>query len=177
MGLGIALPNLLEYSRDKPHGIILVISGWRGVGKTSYCQNAIQEFKKAGLRVSGILSPARIENGQKTGIFAQNINREETRLAASTISGEIDGYRLGPYYFDEKVVQWENECIRRVKSTDLLVIDELGYLEFDEQGGIYSSFELLRKKDYRLALVIIRPERVETFRQMGFQFELVEIGP
>ncbi len=173
MGLEKTLPDLLDY----PEGTILVISGWRGVGKTTFCQNAIQKFKHMGLKVSGILSPARIQNGQKTGIFAHDIEHEETRLSASTISGEIDGYRLGPYCFDENVLLWEDEIIRRVTSTDLLVIDELGYLEFDEQGGIYSSFELLRKKDYRLALVIIRPERVETFRQMGFQFELVEIGP
>lgn len=175
MGVIETPPDLLKYYHAAAHGTILVISGWRGVGKSRYCQQAVMQFCQAGIKVSGILSPARFEDGHKTGIFSQDIASGETQLLASTIKQEIIGVRLGPYFFDADVVKWSDECIRRIESGDLVVIDELGFLEFDRQDGLVSSFEVLRKKHYQLAMVVIRPECVAAFSKMSFDFDLIEI--
>jgi nucleoside-triphosphatase THEP1 len=58
---------------------------------------------------------------------------------------------------------------------DVLVIDELGPLEFDLQTGWTASFEVLRRKRYRLALIVIRPECLDAFSNMGFVFQTKEI--
>jgi nucleoside-triphosphatase len=155
-------------------GKILVVGGKRGAGKTTYCQNAVAEYRKAGLKVAGLLSPGRFENGQKNGIFAVDLVSRESRLAASPISGEIsDGIRFGAWTFDRAVFAWGNRCLRQSSGSDVLVIDELGYLEFDLNSGWTAGFEVLHAKNYRLALVVIRPECIEPFANLGFNFQMI----
>ena len=64
-----------------------------------------------------------------------------------------------------------------VTETDVLIIDELGPLEFDEKSGLISAFETLRRAAYREAFVVIRPEKIAAFREMGFEFKLVQLTP
>lgn len=156
-------------------GNILVVTGWRGVGKTTYCQQLVDEYRKMGLKISGLLSPARFEQKQKTGFFAHDLDSDETRLAASVVPGEIDGLRLGSWTFDPEIFAWGNHCLKQVVGSDMLVIDELGPLEFDLQTGWTASFEILRRKRYQLALVVIRPECLDAFSSMGFVFQTKEI--
>lgn len=163
------------YNQVKP-GTVLVISGWRGVGKTSFCLHAIEKIKQRGFSCAGILSLARFEDSIKTGIFALNINSGESRLIASTNPGEISGFQLGPYTFDEAVLAWADDCIQQWVECGLFVVDELGYLEFDSQNGLFSSFKKLREKRFHLALVVIRPERIDAFQRMGFAFQQITIG-
>lgn len=155
---------------------ILVIGGKRGAGKTTYCQNAVAEYRTAGVKVAGLLSPGRFENGKKNGFFAVNLASQESRLAASPVPGEIsDGIRFGAWTFERSVFAWGNQCLRQSGGTDVLVIDELGYLEFDLNSGWSAGFEVLRAKNYRLALVVIRPDCIEPFANMGFNFQIKEI--
>ncbi len=157
-------------------GKLLVVTGWRGVGKTTYCQQVAAEYRQAGRKVSGLLSPARFDQKQKNGIFVQDLVSCEIRLAASSVPGEIrPGLSLGNWTFDPQIFTWGNHCLRQVVETDLLVIDELGPLEFNRQTGWIASFEVLRRAHYQLALVVIRPECVDAFSNLGFVFQTKEI--
>lgn len=157
-------------------GKILVIGGKRGAGKTTYCQNAVAEYRKAGAKVAGLLSPGRFENGKKNGIFAVDLVSDQSRLAASPVPGEIaDGLRFGAWTFDRGVLAWGNQCLRQSSGADVLVIDELGYLEFDLNSGWTAGFEVLRAKNYQLALVVIRSDCIEPFANLGFTFQIKEI--
>jgi nucleoside-triphosphatase THEP1 len=169
---GNDLPLLFPLSQN---GTILVVTGWRGVGKTTYCQKAVEQYQKAGLKVSGLLSPGRFENGQKNGIFAIDLSSHESRLAASLIPGEMNGLRFGPWTFDANVFEWGNQRLLQMTSSDVLVIDELGYLEFDLKTGWSASFELLHRKKYQLAIVVIRPECIDAFANMGFNFQIKQV--
>lgn len=160
-------PPALESER----GRILVVSGARGAGKTSYCRKAVEAYRAAGLKVSGLLAPGRFEDRGKTGIFAVDLDTSESRLVASLVPGEIDGLRLGMWTFDAGAFDWGNRCLLQTKEPDVLIIDELGYLEFDLGTGWTAGFEVLRRRDYRLALVVIRPECLEAFSSMGFSFQ------
>ena len=155
---------------------IVVVTGWRNVGKTNYCKQAVSVYRTAGLSVAGLLSLGRFDGKQKTGFFAFDIASGESRLVASSIPGEISGIQLGTWTFDTQVFAWENCCLQQVDGADVLVLDELGPLEFERQIGWMISFELLRKKNYRLALVVIRPEFLEFFSRMGFVFQTKEIS-
>lgn len=157
------------------NGTILVVTGWRGVGKTTYCQKAVERYHKAGLKVSGLLSPARFENGQKNGIFAIDLSSHESQLAASLVPGEMNGIRFGPWTFDTNVLEWGNKRLLQMTRSDVMVIDELGYLEFDLKTGWTASFEVLHKNNYQLAIVVIRPECIDAFGNMGFDFQIKEI--
>jgi len=156
-------------------GKILVITGGREAGKTTYCQQAVEKYLQAGFSVSGLLSPARFDGGEKNGIFVLDLDSRETRLAASSVPGEIEGLGLGNWVFDSKVLEWGNLCLKRVVATDVLVIDELGPLEFELHRGWTAGFDVLRDQRYRLALVVIRPECLDAFSKMGFVFQVREI--
>jgi len=129
-----SLPELYSPGHDNP---LWVITGARQSGKTLWCQKIVSEARKSGLHVSAILTPGRYENGLRNGIYAVRLAGDETRLLASQLPGELDGLRLGPWTFDNEVFAWGNQHLLELKATttDLLVIDELGFLEFDRGKG------------------------------------------
>jgi nucleoside-triphosphatase len=156
-------------------GTIQVITGERGAGKTTTCQSIITQVRAAGQTAAGLLTPGRFLDGQKTGIHVVDLSSGEQRLLASALPGEFPGLALGCWTFDEQAIAWGNQRLAEVPPTDLLVIDELGPLEFKRQQGWMAAFDVLRRRAFRLALVVIRPECLESFSNLGFDFECKEI--
>ncbi|HTX78151.1 MAG TPA: nucleoside-triphosphatase [Longilinea sp.] len=157
-------------------GAILVVTGGREVGKTTFCRKVIGYYRGEGKSVSGLLSPARFENGKKTGILAVALETNEQRLLASQVEGEIDGVRQGCWTFDAEVVAWGNQQLEKIVETNLLVIDELGPLEFQRHLGWQAAFDCLKFGKFGLALVVIRPECLGDFSGLGFTFEVKKLS-
>ena len=160
----------------KSHSQILVISGWRGVGKTTLCQRLVEAARAKGLDVAGLLSPARFEAGQKTGIEVEDLRTRERRLLASLLPGELHGSRLGPWTFDDELFAWGNQVLLSVVPCDLLVIDELGPLEFDAGQGWSMGFWALDSHAYHLAVVVIRPEYLDQFLERWPEVEKITLS-
>ncbi|MCE1254946.1 MAG: hypothetical protein LWX83_15540, partial [Anaerolineae bacterium] len=81
--------------------------------------------------------------------------------------------------FETDALVWQNQCLSRAYPTDLLVIDELGPLEFERGLGLQSAFQLLKAGLYQMALVIVRPEYVGKFISMnstGSSIEVISIA-
>ncbi len=131
----------MEINSSSPE--IVVLTGWRGAGKTSLLLRLTAQAIKAGWRVGGLLAPARIEDGQKTGIEVADAHTGERRLLASLIQGELHGPRVGNWSFDEGSFVWGDGILRRSLPCDLFVLDELGPLEFEHQQGWSAGFDLL----------------------------------
>lgn len=144
----------------------LIVSGASGAGKTTACQHLLVQMQAAGGRISGILSPPRFEEGRKTGIFARNLHSGEQRLLASCLPGEIDGLRFGQWYFDRTVLEWGNAALAAAPLTDLLLIDELGPLEFDWQQGWTAAFDLLARPAAGIMIVTVRPACLEPLHDL-----------
>jgi nucleoside-triphosphatase THEP1 len=51
-------------------------------------------------------------------------------------------------------------ALTRTTPCDLLVVDEIGPLELERRGGWENAFDVLRGRDFALALVVVRPELV-----------------
>ncbi len=168
--------DLSDLPSPTVRGQILAVTGGRNVGKTTYCQRAADTFRAAGFTVSGLLSPGRFDQGQKTGFFTHDLHSDATRLAASAIPGELNGPQFGPWTFDAQVFDWGNQCLQQADGADVLMIDELGPLEFNRQIGWSASFDLLHRQNYRLALVVIRRECLETFSGLGFAYQVKKIS-
>jgi len=140
---------------------IQIITGDRGVGKSTYCLRRIEEAIEKGWKVAGLLSIALIREGEKLDIEIEDVKSGKKHLLASRISNSINGPRLGPWFFDEETIKWGNELLMRATPCDLLVVDELGILEFDQKQGFISAFDILDQGDFQLALVVIRPEYLD----------------
>lgn len=157
---------------------IIVVSGERGIGKTTLCADLIRNRRGRGLRCAGILQPGRFSaDGTKDGFDLINVESKERKPAGNGPGFPNLGTSLGKWTIDPAVFRWANESLAKVTETDVLIIDELGPLEFDEKSGLISAFETLRRAAYREAFVVIRPEKIAAFREMGFEFKLVQLTP
>jgi nucleoside-triphosphatase len=161
-------------------GNILVLTGKRGDGKTTFCGTLAEQASVAGWDVAGLLSPGIFKDGVKTGILTQDLRTGEARPLArvATFATHSTSFTLplGQWLFDPTVVDWGNEILQSRQPCDLFIIDELGPLEFSRGEGWVNAFDALRQVRYRLGVVVIRPECIDAFAKTGFSFQVVEAG-
>ncbi|NLX42244.1 MAG: hypothetical protein GXY79_02065 [Chloroflexi bacterium] len=156
-----------------------ILTGWRGAGKTTWCQALVEEAQRRGWQVAGLLSPAVYERDAAPGaertkvrIDLVDVGTGERRVLATPAAPSGDGssgaapsaegaHRLR-WRFDEAAVAWGNDVLARAGDADLVVIDELGPMEFTYGGGFSEGLALLDGGRFRAAVVVIRPELVDT---------------
>jgi nucleoside-triphosphatase THEP1 len=154
---------------------VYVLTGRRGSGKTTLSTRLAEQKKTGGWQVTGLLSPARLEGSEKTGINALDIRSGESHLLASRVQGEIASFRYGEWTFDPAVWAWGNQILQASTPTDLLIVDEVGPLEFNLASGWINAFEVLARGSYRAALVVVRPECLESARCRFGPFQLFDL--
>jgi hypothetical protein len=77
--------------------------------------------------------------------------------------------------FVEETLEWGNSVLASAVPTDLLVLDELGPLEWVEGRGWTTGLSAVDSGLYRYALVVVRPELVEQARQRWPYAKLLDI--
>lgn len=144
-------------------GKIVLVTGDRGVGKTYLCRRIVEEAQRLGYSCAGVLSPAVFEGGEKVGITLVDISSGEKRPLAG-VGGDPEGLRWGRYRFVSSTLEWATEVLGAASPCDLLIIDELGPLELELRQGLVKAFEVMAKCGFSLALVVVRPELVESVK-------------
>lgn len=155
---------------DHPAAQILIITGERGAGKTNLCQRWVDMARASGWQVTGVLSPARLEAGQKTGIDVVDLSSGERRELAHLVTDSPSQIPCSPirtqkWCFDPTALSWGSGILTAAIPCDLLVVDELGPIEFERHMGWVEGLRAVDSKQYHLALVVIRPELLEAARQ------------
>lgn len=154
---------------------IWLVSGWRGVGKTPFCQKIIRQAQQSGWDVAGIISVPVYQDGEKISIWAENIRSTEKRLLASTSRQNTNEIILGKWFVQQDAIHWGNDVITQSTPCDLLVVDELGPLELESNQGWNSALKVLLKGEYKFALVVIRPELIQKAIEIFAPRQIVEI--
>ncbi len=116
---------------------------------------------QSGWDAAGLLSLAEFKGGTKESIWAQNIRSGKKRLLASARQQTETDLHFGEWYFDRKTFDWGNDVLKSSMPCDLLVVDELGPVEFSLSSGWVGALDVIKSKQYRLALVVIRPGLLE----------------
>lgn len=142
-----------------------LVSGWRGVGKTTFCRHAAERMRAQGWRVHGILSLGVFEEGSKIGFSTLDLRTGESRPLAWLKRHSPDDLFFGEWYFNRETIAWGNDALRASLPCELLVMDELGPLEFMLHAGWQAAFEILGAAAYRAGLVVVRPELEAAARQ------------
>lgn len=154
---------------------IWIITGDRQVGKTTFCRELAELAHQAGWNVAGVLSKAVFEAGVKTAIQVQDLRTGAQRTLASTDMKSCRGPVLGSWQFCESALDWGAECLRIACPCDLLVVDELGPLEFERRQGWQAGMEAVSKGEYRRALVVVRPECLDAARRLWAAAQVIQL--
>jgi iron complex transport system ATP-binding protein len=148
------LYTAIEESQEKPQ--LLLLTGLKGFGKTSWCQKLRQLAEKEAISVSGIISPGTYSVGRKTGIEIVDISSGAKRILATLNPGKAQGLSTPRWKFDAESVMWANKVLDESPNSDLLIIDELGPLELLRGEGFLAGLEKIDTNHFRVAVVVIR---------------------
>jgi nucleoside-triphosphatase len=139
---------------------IVILTGERGVGKTTVCQRVVTLAQAGGdgliaCTCGGLLTLSN-HDGSRDVLDVGSGGVRRLTLPPGTDEGVVQGR----FRFDPETLAWGNDVLSRVLACDLLVVDELGPLEIERGGGWVRAFDVLRDASFRLAVVVVRPELV-----------------
>jgi nucleoside-triphosphatase THEP1 len=132
--------------------LTVLITGPRGVGKTTLCLRTVALAKEAHYSCAGLLT-LREDDDRRVVV---DVRTGDRRSLTATGPG---GVPVGRYVFDPGALAWGAEVLAHSTPCDLLVVDELGPLEMAGDGWAV-GMDVLREGRFLLALVVVRPELV-----------------
>jgi len=138
-----------------------IITGWRGSGKTMFCQELIDKSKLANRDIAGIISPGSFLNDVKQSFEAMDIRTGRTEPLANLLRQDPSDFEFGDWFFNIRTLEWGNRVFQSSVPCEMLVVDELGPLELVFSQGWVKALDVIRSGQYRLALIVIRPELLE----------------
>ncbi|MCB2210343.1 ATP-binding cassette domain-containing protein [bacterium] len=144
------------FARSEQTPQLILVTGLSGVGKTTWCTRLVELARTAGYTVGGLLSPSIFRDGRKVGIEVVNLAKGDHRQLAVLREGDSARVRTPRWAFDPDALTWANQVLAESDDSDLLVIDEIGPLEFKRGEGLTAGLARLDSKDYRVAAVVVR---------------------
>ena len=135
---------------------IHLISGTSGSGKTLWCTHLFHEARSMGLDVKGLVSLPVFEYDHKVGINLQNLESGSITPLGTKKDSKENHVSIGGWNLYSNTLEWGNRILANIQSCQILIIDELGPLEFNENSGLTKSFELLESGQYSIAFVVVR---------------------
>jgi len=148
------LSAIFTHSADRPQ--LILVTGLSGAGKTTWCTRLVELVRQQGLSVSGVLSPSIIENRHKVGINILDLQTGEARQLARLREESAITVGTPRWAFNDEAVAWANQVLARLVQTDLLVMDELGPVEFLQDKGLTAGLARLDSGAYKVACAVIR---------------------
>lgn len=149
--------------------VLFLLTGPRGVGKTTVCLRAVARAQQAGFSCAGVLTLQEDEDRRVVADVRTGMRRPLTTTDPS-------GIRWGRFLFDPAALAWGAEILARSTPCDLLVVDELGPLELRGEGWAV-GLETLHRGAFRLGLVVVRPELVEEAQARLPGARILEVTP
>jgi nucleoside-triphosphatase THEP1 len=173
---GDLLASILN--QTNPNRQLYLLTGSSGSGKTSWCLDLVAQAREAGLKVAGLLSPAVFSGDAKTGIDLLDLSTQVRRhLASPRHKQEPRSSLCEDWQLDEETLAWGNRCLLNLDEADILILDEMGPLEYIQGKGLLAGLQLIDASSYRLAVVTIRPSLLDNARQRWPDSQVMEISP
>lgn len=133
---------------------VIVLTGERGIGKSTVCRGTVGMAQSEGYTCGGILTLAHEDGRDVLDVSSGDVRRLTLEVNAA------QGVDQGRFCFDRQVLAWGSTLLIQATPCDLLVVDEIGPLELERGGGWINAFDVLRGGDFALALAVVRPELV-----------------
>ncbi len=144
--------------------MIYILTGAVGSGKTTFLQSLAQELRSAGVILAGFLS-LRVMDGKETaGYDLFDIQEGLSRPFLRRMSCG-DGQNVGAFCLLPEGLAQAERIILRSRTSDLLVVDEIGQLEL-EGKGLWPALKEVLFDEQRSFLLVIRRNLVEEYKRI-----------
>ncbi|ACS34057.1 NTPase [Thermococcus gammatolerans] len=144
------------------------VTGPAGVGKTTLVERVAREVERWGYIVGGMITKEVRRNGKRIGfkIIALDTGEEGT-LASLRGTSHLPGVPFGKYvvHVDELERVGVSAIRRALVEADLVVIDEIGPMEYKSNEFVKAVGEVLNS-DKRL-LAVVHRKMADKFRPLG----------
>jgi nucleoside-triphosphatase THEP1 len=137
---------------------ILILTGDRGVGKTTWILSLCRYWKGLKRPYFGTAEPKIFEQEKMTGIAVLDL--VSGRKKPFAVRDDEPGLRLGPWRFLQEGVDFANQCYQLGGVDETAVIDEIGALEM-KGHGLTVPWLALQEGRYRRAVAAVQPKLVE----------------
>ena len=134
---------------------VFILTGTIGQGKTTYLKNLIGYFRQKGITIGGIYSPRVVKNRETIGYDIIDINTDEREIFLRQDSNNHN-MKIGRFNINLEGLQKGIKAIKGSNNlnTRIVVIDEVGILELQNQGWASNIEELVRNSQNHILLVI-----------------------
>ena len=155
---------------------IVIISGSEGVGKSTTCERIEQYARVKQIEISGIRSAIEISNKNKKIAINSIDLRGGTKVKLAYYLQRWDIKRPErKWKFNELAFLWGNKVLINSIPTGLLMIDEIGYQEIENEKGWNSCFSVLKSGQFDLAIIVIRKTLINSAKIIWPNAEIMEI--
>ena len=142
--------------------MVIIVTGDIGIGKTTVCEKVVKIVHSLGYTCGGILT----YKAPDESLAILDIQTGEMATLAST-DNIFDGPRTPKYSFDTEGIHFGIRAIDKGIDSDVLIVDEVGYLELGGKG-FARILELIRAGKVRNSILVIRKELLSAFlAQLG----------
>lgn len=136
---------------------VILITGDRNSGKTTLCLELLKLSRDLNLEVVGLISPKILNSDKNPKINCMNLENGESILFATWEPGWDIQNPNRQWKIIPKASEWGNHVLRNIKKADVLFVDELGYLELEQNKGWTEALTIIGKKSISLSIVVLRP--------------------
>ena len=148
----------------------IFLTGKPGSGKSTVLLKVIKLLKEKNLEVGGIVTPEKREKGRRIAFLVKNVYSGEEGILASI--KQKFGPRLGKYKINLK--EFERVALPALdfalKKCDVIVIDEIGKMEWFSQKFRERVFEILNSN--KIVIAVLHRSFINKFKNYGKVFEV-----
>lgn len=145
---------------------LFIISGAIGQGKTSCLQSVIRILDQEKVTNDGFYS-LRVQVENKTiGYDLVDVNNNESEVLLR-LNGENQYEKVGKFYIYPQGINKGTEILKKsiTNNRELIIIDEIGRLEFDHKGWSNCLNEIMKKSESHI-LLTVRDIFIDEFMKM-----------
>ncbi len=151
----LLLNKYKKYLSDKQK--IIIISGERREGKTTFLKNILKDLDKKQIKYSGIISEGIDKNNKRLGFNIIDLETQKKYKLCST-NKDLGKQKTGKFYFNNDIINLGNKILQSSKN-NLVIIDEVGHLELMDKGWAVSIDELIKQK--KDLILVVRKKLLE----------------
>ena len=134
------------------------------------------DARAAKLRIAGLIAPPVFNDQEKTAIDLIDQSSGECRRLAVRRGVSGSGIQTTNWLLDPAVLAWGNQRLHDLPACDLLIIDELGPLEFVQGAGLQAGLRLIDERHVSRTVVVIRPSFLTLARKRWPWAAVLDLG-